>query len=251
MTDKALAIVAFGARGTGKTAWVKQQLRQMAPSRLIVWDYKHDPSLKDLGKPYTDLAQFIAAMSAPTFQLRYLVNHDLPVHDFKHPVTKRKTPGQFSLFCMAAFEAGNLTMFPDELGEVTRSNGGPPAWKKCVNVGRDYEIKGIRKALTIIGANQRPAEVDKTFISNCDIIHSGRLGDVAEARKYAASWGCDPVELANMADLTWIEVHRGTPGVIHGTLTFGNTKAPPRAKEVKKSAPAKRASKGPARRGPI
>lgn len=250
MSEKALAIAAFGARGTGKTAWVKQQLQLMAPRRLIVWDYKHDPSLRDVGKPFTDLGEFIRAMQAPTFQLRYLVNHDKPIHDYKPPGSREKKPGQWSLFCMAAYEAGNLTMFPDELGEVTRSNGGSPAWKKCVNVGRDYVVNGERKCLTIIGANQRPAEVDKTFIANCDVIHSGRLGDVAEARKYGASWGVDPVTLANMPDLAWVERRADTPGVIHGTLSFGNTKAPPRPKEVKKVTSTARAPKAPAKRTP-
>jgi hypothetical protein len=228
VTGKALALAAFGARGTGKTAWVRQQLQQMAPARLLVWDFKHDPSLRDVGKPFTDLAAMINAMAAPRFQLRYLVNHDLDKHAL------------FELFCKAAYCAGNLTMFVDELPEVTAANRAPPAWRKCVNVGRDYVLNGERKCLAIIGAGQRPAECDKTFIANCDVIHSGRLGDVAEARKYAASWGCDPAELANMPDLAWIERRAETPGVIHGTLIFGNTKAPPRPREVKKNLPVKR-----------
>lgn len=237
MTDKALAMAAFGARGTGKTAWVKQQLQAMAPTRLIVWDYKHDPSLRDVGQPVTDLGQLLRAMAAPSFRLRYLVDHNLDVHE------------QFALFCEAAYQAGNLVMFVDELPEVTAANRAPPAWKKCVNVGRDYVVNGERKCLTIIGAGQRPAECDKTFIANCDVIHSGRLGDVGEAKKYAASWGCDPTVLANMPDLHWVERRAESPGIIHGTLSFGNTKPPPKAREVKKPIARARPPKGAKRAG--
>jgi hypothetical protein len=234
---KALAFAAFGARGTGKTAWVRQLLQQLNPARLIVWDYKHDPSLRDVGTPYTDLASLILAMKAPRFQLRYLVDHDLDVHQ------------QFEIFCRAAYQAGNLAMFVDELPEVTAANRAPPAWKKCVNVGRDYVVNGERKALTIIGAGQRPAECDKTFIANCDVIHSGRLGDVAEARKWARSWGCDPHYLANMPDLSWIERRADQAQVLHGQLSFSNSKRPAAAREVKKPLPKTRAPKGAHRAG--
>ncbi|MES2482977.1 MAG: hypothetical protein V4609_13340, partial [Pseudomonadota bacterium] len=61
MNEKALVHAVFGARGTGKTAHIKQLIERAAPPRLIVWDFKHDPTLRDLGTPYTDLAAFVLA----------------------------------------------------------------------------------------------------------------------------------------------------------------------------------------------
>lgn len=208
---KALCIAAFGARGTGKTAWVKQQIASAKPPRLLVWDYKHDPSLAvGMGKPFTSLGDVIRAIDAPKFQVRYLVDHG------------RDVIAQFDLFCKAAYLAGDLCMFVDELPEVTKANKAPPAWRRCVNVGREYRTdpSGPIKRLTIIGAGQRPAECDKTFIANCDVIHCGRLGDVSDAKRFARSWGVMPEVLTNLPDLAWIEKRADSPTIARGTLKF-------------------------------
>ncbi len=207
---KALTIAAFGARGTGKTAWVKQQLASLKPSRLMVWDYKHDHSLKDLGKPFTAWAAFVGACKLKTFAARYLVHPDFDPYE------------QFEAFCQLAWREGNLTMFVDELGEVTKANKAPPAWRKCVNVGRSYD--NGRKALSIFGANQRPAEVDKSFLANCDVIHTGRLGDVADAKRFSSSWGIDAAELVNLRDLQYVEKRADQAQISRGTLSFSNKK---------------------------
>ncbi|WP_183026960.1 hypothetical protein [Variovorax sp. UMC13] len=216
MAAKALCIAAFGARGTGKTAWVKQQVASAKPARLLVWDFKHDPSLKvGMGKPLGSLGEVIRAMDAPAFQLRYLVDHG------------RDVIAQFDLFCRAAYAAGDLLMFVDELPEVTKANSAPPAWRRCVNVGREYQDGGKVKRLSIIGAGQRPAECDKTFIANCDVIHTGRLGDVADAKRFARSWGVMPEVLTNLPDLEWIEKRADSREIARGKLTFRKASAAP------------------------
>lgn len=225
MPAKAQAVAAFGARGTGKTAWVKQFIRKENPSRLLIWDFKHDPSLKDVGTPCTNLAHMIRACHAETFKLRYLVDHGKDII------------AQFDLFCRMAWSAGDLTMFVDELPEVTKANRAPPAWRKCVNVGREYQDGGKIKRLSIIGAGQRPAECDKTFIANCDIVHTGRLGDQSDAKRFASSWGCDHAELANLPNLHWVEKRADSPEIVRGVLSFGNEKPTPEKKvKVKKNA---------------
>lgn len=210
---KALAIGVFGARGTGKTAWIKQLIGGIAPSRLLVWDYKHDPDLKTLGKPVTRLADLARLAAAPGFQLRYLVQQDTD------PIP------QFDLFCRIAWAAGNLTMFVDELPEVTKANKAPTAWRKCVNVGRSYSEGGTLKSLSIIGAGQRPTEVDKSFLGNCDIIHTGRLGYQNDAKALGQAWGLDYRELFTMPDLHWIEKRAEKAEVLRGVLSFSNKKA--------------------------
>lgn len=207
MSGKALAYAAFGARGTGKTLWVKELLRKTKPARLLVWDFKHDPSLREgAGVAVTNLADLARGAAAARFALRYLVDHN------------RETISQFDLFCRIAWAAGDLTMFVDELPEVTKSNRAPPAWRKCVNVGREYQDAGKIKRLTIIGAGQRPAECDKTFIANCDVIHTGRLGDMGDAKRIASAWGVRPEELATLPDLAWVEKRADTAAVSRGVL---------------------------------
>lgn len=212
-SSKALTIAVFGARGTGKTAWTLQQIKAAKQARLIVWDYKHDPAMEGLGKPFTSLPAFILSLKGKGFASRYLVNHSADIQQ------------QFELFCLAAWEAGCLLMFVDELPEVTKANKAPPAWRRCVNVGRDYKgAGGARKWLSIIGAGQRPAECDKSFISNADVIHTGRLANTADARELAQSLGCDFRELLALPDLHFIERRAGQIEPARGVLKFSNKK---------------------------
>lgn len=213
---KALTIAVFGARGTGKTAWIKQLLKRTAPPRLMVWDYKHDHSLADLGTAYTSWPEFVKACTAKRFAARYLVSQDHDPHE------------QFEAFCRLAYREGNVTMFVDELPEVTKANKAPPAWRKVVNVGRSYE--NGTKSIAIIGAGQRPSEVDKSFIGNADIVHTGRLGDAAEARRIAASWGISATELSNLPDLSWVEKRADQAEIVRGVLSFGNKKSTAKTK---------------------
>lgn len=217
---KALVVFACGARGTGKTAWM---VRQAAKDRRMVWwDFKHDANLDGIGADHTDLPAMIRAMAAPSFRLRYLVDHDRDVH------------AQFELFCRAAWMAGRLEMNVSELPEVTKANRAPPIWRKCVNVGRDYEGG---KWIGIRAEAQRLAEVDKSFIGNCDVVHTGRLGNIADCEALARMWGCAVNELATMPDLHWIERRADRPGLQRGVLSFA-----PGAKKV--SAPRAALRKG-------
>ncbi len=209
MKGKPLTIAVFGARGSGKTAWVKQQIAAFGAPRLLIWDFKNDPSLEDVGQRVTSLAALIQGMKAKAFQLRYQVNHHGDLQ------------AQFELFCAAAFEAGCLLMFVDELPEVTKANKAPPAWRRCVNVGRDYrDSRGTRKWLAIVGAGQRAAECDKSFIGNADVIHCGRLSNPNDAREMALALGCDARELLALPDLHWIEKNAAKPGLQSGVLSF-------------------------------
>lgn len=208
--NEAITIAAFGARGTGKTAWVKQQIDALKPDRLMVWDFKNDPSLEGIGQAYKSLPDFIKSLKPNAFKSRYLVNHAGDIHQ------------QFNLFCLAAWQAGSLLMFVDELPEVTKANKAPAAWRRCVNIGRDYkdEKTGARKWLSIIGAGQRPAECDKSFIGNIDVIHTGRLSHAADARELADSMGCDFRELLKLPNLHWVERRAGEVDPQRGILTF-------------------------------
>lgn len=210
-TSKALTIAAFGARGTGKTAWVKQQIKRAKTPRLMVWDFKHDPGLEDVGRAYHSLPEFVRALKAQRFACRFLPDHSIDMQK------------QFDVFCQAAWSAGCLLMFVDELPEVTKANKAPPAWRRCVNVGRDYrDAEGNRKWLSIVGAGQRPAECDKSFISNADVIHTGRLSNASDARELAQSLGCDYRELLALPDLHFIERSAGQVEPVRGVLSFSN-----------------------------
>lgn len=203
---KPFTAAAFGARGSGKTAWCRQTLKAAGIKRIMVWDHKHDASLRDVGQPYDTWPAFVQACCQPAFVARYLPSQD---HDMSQ---------QFDAFCRLAWREGNLLMFVDELPEVTKANRAPPSWRKCVNVGRDYD--NGTKALAILGAGQRPTEVDKSFLGNADIVHTGRLGFANDAKLFAGMWGIDYAELSNLPNLHWVEKRADRPAVVRGQLTF-------------------------------
>lgn len=218
MKGKALTWAAFGARGTGKTAWVKQLIAQQRPARLMVWDFKHDPSLEGMGTPYRALPEFIGACREKRFSARYLVDHGRDIH------------AQFDLFCKAAWVAGDVLVFVDELPEVTKANKAPQAWRQLVNVGREYQHGGKVKKVAIIGAGQRPAECDKSFIANADVVHVGRLGNASDAQGMARSWGLQQREFMDLPDLHWREKRADSPEIARGVLSFSNARAGPKTK---------------------
>lgn len=223
----------FGARGTGKNAWSVPLLR--AEKRLLVWDHKHDPTMENLGAGFTDLGAFIRAVGVAdragkgAFQLRYM------------PDLGGDVAAQFELFCKVAFMVGNLCMAVDELPEVTKASGGGPSWRRCVNVGRLYKGQdGRQRSLTIYGLGQRPGEVDKAFMNNLDVIHTGRIANGSDARVLADYLAVDYRQLMALPDLHWIERRQGVAQPVVGVLTF--------AKKVSK-APA--VPKKPALRRPV
>jgi hypothetical protein len=89
---------------------------------------------------------------------------------------------QFDIFCKAAVHAGNVALIVEELSFVTSPSFAPAGWKMVSSVGR-------HKGLRVVGASQRPAQVDKAFWSNCTEIHCGFLNYEADQKVMAQVLG--------------------------------------------------------------
>lgn len=226
MTAKALVVGAFGARGVGKTAWLRQQLER--EPCLAIWDYKPDPRMADWGKGFISMPGFIQALRAPRFCIRYMPNR----HHSTFTVDQ-----QFDLFCRAAYQRGRMAIFVDELPMVTRANKAPESWRECVNTGREYLLKGKPGVhwLSIYVTAQRPNEVDKSLISNLDVVHTGRLAFANDALTMSKSIGVKPEVIMALPDLHYLEKSAKTPRHVAGVLHF-----------TKKSSGMKKGPKDPA-----
>ncbi len=228
---KALGVAAFGARGTGKTTWVVQYIRAQRFPRLVIWDYKHDPTVEGLGTPVRSIPELIKAMQAKTFQIRYLVNHNVDLEL------------QFEYFCRAVWMVAfpHVAVYVAEVPEVTRANMAPRAWRKIINVGREFtNDKSQKCSITYIGDAQRAEEVDKSFINNADIIHCGRMANLKDAKNMAQFMNCNAMELMQLPDYHWIERRAGQIEPVRGVLPPPKSGIP--AKKVASKQRAKKAA---------
>jgi len=199
---KPLILAALGARGTGKSAWVKQTLDRQAPKRLAVWDLMQEYS--DL-TVYADLGEAVRAMKAKTFRIAFHPSRD-----------DRKRELQFDLWCRAVLAAGRLTAVVEELAFVTKPMKAPSGWREMVLLGRHEQHQ-----LSIIGTSQRPASIDKDFLSNCDVVHCGRLAYRPDADKAAMVLDVPTEDILRLPDLAYFERAAGAAAAVRGELSFG------------------------------
>lgn len=201
MADKPLVIAALGGRGSGKSAWVKQQIERARPARLVVWDFMREYG--ELAQPVTDIGSAIRAMQGKTW--RIAIQPD-----------PGKAAQHFDLVCRAVKAARRCTFVAEELAFVTTPAKAPPAWRELCLLGRH----ATHAECSIYGVSQRPASIDKDFLACCDVIHAGRLAYGPDAQAVAPFIGCDWRELAKLPDLAWIEKHAGRPELARGVLSF-------------------------------
>jgi len=195
---KAKVIAVFGARGTGKSGWIKQHQEVRLAKRLIVWDYMHE--YQQIARPLNTLGDMLQAIRLKAWRVAYQVDH-------------AKQDAAFDFVCSAARAVGNCTLLVEELAFVTKANKAPSAWRQATLIGR-------HSGVTIIGASQRPASVDKDFIACADIIHCGRLANEPDAKAVATFLGCDWRELINLPDLHFIELDVTKRETTRGVLRF-------------------------------
>lgn len=158
---KASITVVCGGSGSGKSAWVKQQIKNA--SRLVVWDiddeYSGDVSGISRITSISEMAQTLKTRKKGKFCY----------------VGK---PGDFNLWCRAVFAWGNCVAVAEELAGVTSPAKAPEGWHTLVSRGR-------KRGIEIYGVTQRPSESDKTIMGNSTLKHVGFMPR-AKDRKYMA-----------------------------------------------------------------
>lgn len=206
-------VAALGSRGTGKSAWVRQRVQAAKPARLAVWDYMDEHGF--LGPPVHDLGAAIRAMQGRRWVVRFVPSHD-----------DKRRAAQFELWCRACMAAGHLTAWVEELAMVTTAHKAPPGWRAMCLLGRHE-----RHSVSIIGTSQRPAQVDKEFLGNLDLMHCGRLGEEPDAKRVAGRLGVPYRELLTLPDLHYIERDPAQLEPTRGVLSFAGkrpAKPPPK-----------------------
>lgn len=198
---------------------MRQELDRQAPPRLLVWDLmrEHDWA----GPPLMDLAAAIGQLKGGTWRVRFC------------PSTgAERRAAEFDLWCRAAMAAKNCTVLAEELAFVTRASWAPEGWRELCLLGR-------HKGVTIYGTSQRPAQVDKEFFGNLDLIHCGRQTSEADAKTMASLLGVRWQEMQQLPDLHWLERRAGETQARRGVLEFSRPAAAPRQSSGKRPKAAK------------
>jgi hypothetical protein len=158
-----------GASGSGKGVSLDRRLRELQPRRLLIWDprgeyAKHAPAYTD---PRALLQAFRAAGAGP-IRARFV------------PGPGAKLADAFAVVASLAFAAGELVFLAEELSDVTTPSYAPAAWRQVITQGR-------HRGLHVLGAAQRPALIDKTFLGNATYIRCFTLRYDADRRAMAAA----------------------------------------------------------------
>ena len=206
---KSARIVAvIGATGSGKTEWIRQQIRRGKPRRLVVWDPKPTSNYAEFGPTFTSLAELASAMldAGPRGELRAI---------YRPGTDMTKFPAKFDKLCMMAFAWKNCTLVGEELAHTTKSGYAPAGWMQCVTLGRE-------EGMIIFGATQRPALCDKTFLSNASMVHCGRLQATSDRKVMADILDCPPADLVTLKPMEFIE-RADTGEMRRGAVVWGAT----------------------------
>lgn len=149
VTNKPKIEAYIGASGSGKGVSITRRLAELNPPRLLIWDPRNEYS--KAAQRYEKLSSLVGAFKragAGTIKARLV------------PGSTVDLAAAFGLVCDLAFTAGDLVLLAEELSDVTTATHAPAAWRRCVTQGR-------HRSLHVIGAAQRPALIDKTFLGNC------------------------------------------------------------------------------------
>jgi len=204
-----------GSSGSGKSAYVKAQLRHHP--RVLIWDvdaeYAPLPGVVGVSSP-ADLVGRVRRLSGPG-RLAYVPDR----------------LDRFDWFCRLAFAWGQFAacaVIAEETADVTSPGKAPAGWGTLIRRGRKYGI--VTYAVT-----QRPSESDKTALGNAAVVRVGRLARAPDRAYMARELDIPQSRLDALRPLDWIE--RTAAGeVTAGRLSFPPGSAapskPPRARPL-------------------
>ena len=200
----------MGASGSGKSEWVKRELRAARPRRLLIW------SPLEATDRYSEFAPVCRTLAAAARIVAAAGARGAFAVCFVPAGDDKARAAQFDFICRLASAAKNLTLVVEELKFVTRPSWSPMAWAAITLQGRHH-------GLTVYGTSQRPAHIDKDFLSNCTVIHTGMLGETLDLVPVANAMRLDAkgrAALEALRPLEWMQKTRATGALTRGKLTF-------------------------------
>lgn len=119
---------------------------------------------------------------------------------------------EFQLFCRAVWHFDGAAVEVEELAGVTSPSHAVPPWKKLSTQCR-------HKGMTLIGASQRPAQIDKDFLGGTTEIRCFRLMYENDAKVMAAVLRVDWRHIMDLPDHHFIHRNMSKRVNIYGAMT--------------------------------
>lgn len=195
-TNEARIWGVMAASGSGKGLWVKDQLRRLKPARLVCWDPKDEygEAAPLLVRTVADLRAAMLKAPKGGLRVRYRCR---PGADDKQRMR------EFQGVCAMVQAWGACVFVAEELSQVTTAGWAPPAWRDMTTGGRHENVH-------IIGIAQNPALIDKTFLSNCTLVHVGPLREARHRQAVARSMDVPEERLTALVQFQWLERDHNT-----------------------------------------
>ena len=166
-----------GASGSGKSGWLKDQLRKR--QRIMIWDPEGEYRCSVRITNTNDLIDAVVSLRAKPIIIAYTGN-------LQH----------FSKFCECAYiwcrfgAKANVysTVVCEELADVTHQGKAPDNWGTIIRRAR-------KRHTDVFAVSQSPSESDKTTLRNAAVIHCCRLGTYADRQTMARIMDIDIKEI--------------------------------------------------------
>jgi len=200
-TSRTAAInVVCGSSGSGKSAYVKQQIQQR--KRVTIYDPDDEYAGILKVQSIRELVDYLARYPRGALKIRYVPPAFL---------SQKQRVELFGLWANAAFSWGSCTAVAEELGGVTTPGKAPGGWHTLVSRGR-------KRGVEIFAVMQRPAESDKTVMGNATTIRTGRLARASDAAYVGAELGAEAADIQALPDLHFIAKNMRTMEISRGEL---------------------------------
>lgn len=192
----------MAASGSGKGVFLKGELRRENPARLVIYDYKDEYGEFSpvLVHSIDQVRKAMIKANAGPLRIRY---------KSRTGTKAKQVIAEFEALCRLVQQWGNCTFLAEEISNVTMPGWAPPAWREMTTGGRHEKVY-------IIGVAQNPALIDKTFLSNCTVIHVGPLRQHAHRKAVANSMDIDIKKLNALVKFQYIQRNAETGEVIEG-----------------------------------
>ena len=192
-SNSAKVTAIMGATGCGKTTTLRALLAKPKRKRTIIWSPKEP--IDNYAALYagsvvvnsaSEVLRLVKAAGKGEFHLV-----------FRPRLNREVDQAQFGAVCKIAMAARNVTMVVDELHTVTRPSWAPDGWSELIMMGRGYGCE-------VFGLSQRPASIDKDFLSNASMVHTGRLAFADDAKAVAKSLTVPWTDVMGLTGFQWI-----------------------------------------------